>query len=189
MSARGFILTAALTMALGGTASAQMVVHAISGQVKSINTSSKTVDVVTRDGTNELNLDENGKIPLDFDKNLREGTVDAEKFQHVGDYALVYYYGFDTTRTVVAFKDLGAGPFLKMQGTVVGFDKENRAMTLKDASGKTQTFTLAGNLVLDNDMGVDSGRKYEPHKGTQMLVTYSQTGNRNTAVFVRELSS
>jgi outer membrane lipoprotein-sorting protein len=177
-------LAAALIMCAG--ASAQMVVHAISGKVQAVNAATKTIDIAANDGsTNEFKIESNARVALDFDNNLRSESVNADKFQHVGDFAVVYYYGYDNDRTAVAVKDLGAGPFQKVDATVVSYDKKSRVMTVKDAAGKSQAFTLSDQLVVDTGLGVDSGRKYEPRKGTQVRVTYTQSGSQSSAVFVR----
>lgn len=181
----GVALTIALT-ACCATAGAQMVVHAVSGTVKAINPATKTMDVTVESGdTSEFKLASNAKVTLDFDNTLRADATDADKFQKVGDYAVVYYYGYDSNETAVAVKDLGAGPFQKIDGTVVNFDKHSRTMTVKDDAGKTETFVLGAHLVVDVGMSVENGRSYDPHKGYSVRVTYTTADGKNTAVFVR----
>lgn len=168
------------------SASAQMVVHAVSGTVKAINPASKTMDVMVEGGdTSQFKLPSNAKVTLDFDKALQSDSTDPGTFQHVGDYVVVYYYGYDDDRTAVAVKDLGAGPFEKIDGKVVSFDKHSRTVTVKDAAGKTETFALGDHLVVDTGVSVANGRGYDPHKGWQVIVTYTKAGDKNTAVFVR----
>lgn len=181
----GLLLTYALT-ACCATAGAQMVVHAVSGTVKAINPGSKTMDVTVENGdTSEFKLAPDSKVSLDFDNALRSDAMDANKFQKVGDYAVVYYYGYDNNQTAVAVKDLGVGPFEKIDGTVTNFDKHSRTMTVKDDAGKTETFTLGPHLVVDLGVSVENGRSYDPHKGYSVRVTYTTNGGKNTAVFVR----
>ena len=181
----GWMLAVTL-MACCGTAGAQMVVHAVSGIVKAIDPHAKTMDVeVDTGGTSQFKLAANPKVALDFDNALRSDSVDPEKFEHVGDFVVVYYYGYDADRTAVALKDLGAGPFEKIEGTVVSFDKHARTMTVKDDSGKSAPFALSDHLIVDTGMSVASGRGFDPHKGWQVRVTYTNAGDKNTAVFVR----
>ena len=163
-----------------------MVVHAMSGTVKAVNPESKTMDLTVDNGdTSEFKLPSDAKVTLDFDNALRSDSTDASKFQHVGNYVVVYYYGYDDDRTAVAVKDLGAGPFEKLEGTVVSYDKHSRTMTVKDGAGKTQAFTLSDHLVVDTGMSVQGGRGYDPHKGSSVRVTYAQAGDKNNAVFIR----
>jgi hypothetical protein len=179
------VTTIALAM-LCGSAGAQMMVHAISGVVKAIDPNANMLQLTVDTGdTSQFKLTRDGKVSLDFDKALQSDAVNAEKFQHVGDYVVVYYYGYGDDRTAVAVKDLGAGPFEKIEGSVVSYDKHDRTMTVKDDAGKTESFALGDHLVVDTGMSVAGGRGYEPHKGWHVRVTYTKSGDKNTAVFVR----
>jgi hypothetical protein len=182
----GFTLMSVTMMLLCASAGAQMVIHAVSGMVKVVNPDSKTMIVAENDGdTSIFKLPTNAKVTLDFDRALQSDSVNASEFQHVGNYVVVYYYGYDNDRTAVAVKDLGAGPFQKVEGTVVSFDKHLRTMTVKDDAGKSNVFVLTDHLVVDSDMSVASGRGYDPHKGTRVIVTYAQAADKNSAVFIR----
>jgi len=182
----GFATMMVALMMFCAGAGAQMVVHAVSGTVKAINPDSKTMDVAIENGaTSQFKLPSKAKVTLDFDKALQSDSVDAGVFQHVGNFVVVYYYGYDDDRTAVAVKDLGAGPFQKIDGTVVSFDKHNRTMTVKDDAGKSTTFALNDHLVVDSGISVASGRGYDPHKGYHVTVTYTQAGDTNSAVFIR----
>lgn len=179
------VTTIALTM-LSASAGAQMVVHAVSGVVKTVDPHSNMMQITVDSGdTSQFKLPSGTKVTLDFDKALQSDSVDADKFQHVGDYVVVYYYGYDDDRTAVAVKDLGTGPFEKIDGTVVSYDKHARAMMVKDDGGKSESFALGDHLVVDTGVSVAAGRSYDPHKGWQVRVTYTKTGDKNTAVFVR----
>lgn len=179
------VTTVALTM-LCANAGAQMVVHAVSGVVKAIDSHAKSMDVaVDTGGTSRFKLPSDAKVTLDFDKALQSDSVTADKFQHLGDYVVVYYYGYDDNQTAVAVKDLGTGPFQKVDGTVVSYDKRDRTMTVKDGGGKSEAFALGDHLVVDTGVSVAAGRGYDPHKGWQVRVTYTKSGDKNTAVFVR----
>lgn len=174
---------AVLTIVCAG-AGAQMTVHAVSGMVKAVSATS--IDVaVDSDTTNTFKLTGDTKVHLDFDNALRSDAVDPSKFEHVGDFAVVYYYGPDYDRTAVAVKDLGAGPFEKADGMVTKYDKHDRTVTIQDDGGKSETFTLSEHMVVDSGMRVDSGRSYGPHKGDHISVTYKKDGDANTTVFIR----
>lgn len=183
---RDFAWVLAGVLAVSASAYSQMVVHAVSGKVKAINAATQTMDVTGSDGaTNPFKIATSNKVNLDFGNDLRSDSIEAQKFQRVGDFAVVYYYGYDNDRTAVAVKDLGAGPLLKVDGTVAGFNKKDRVMTVKDASGKSYAFTLGDHLIVDTGLGVDNGRKYDPHKGALVRVTYAHSDNQNSALFLR----
>lgn len=182
----GFTLIPVMMVVLCASAGAQMVIHAVSGMVKAVDPDSKTMDVTVDNGTtSQFKLPSKAKVTLDFDKALQSDSVNASNFQHVGNYVVVYYYGYDYDRTAVAVKDLGAGPFQKIEGTVMSFDKHDRTMTVNDDAGKSVTIALDDHMVLDSGVSVTSGRGYDPHKGYHVIVTYGQSGDKNTAVFVR----
>lgn len=174
-------------LALCTSVSAQMVVHAVSGKIKAINLPSKTVDMISAGADNEFKIGADQHVSLSFNNDLRSQSVDPNQFKDVGDFAVVYYYGVDNDRTAVAIKDLGAGPFQKLNGTVVNFNKKSRLMTVKDAAGKLHRLTLSDHLVIDTDLGADNGRKFDPHKGDPVAVTYTTSGNQNVAVFLRSM--
>lgn len=179
------VIAVSLTMCCAN-AGAQMVVHAMSGTVTAINPQAKTIDITIDSGeTSEFKMPSSAKVNIGFDKALESDSVNADKFQQIGDFVVVYYYGYDNNRTAVAIKDLGKGPFAKVEGSVLSYDKHDRTMTMKDGSGKTESFVLSDHLIVDNGETVAAGRSYGPHKGDYVLVTYSTTGDKNTAVFVR----
>lgn len=179
------LMTIALTI-FCTSLSAQMVVHAMSGTVKAINPQAKTMDITIDSGdTSEFNLPGAGKVNIDFDKALESDSVNPDKFQQIGDFVVVYYYGYDNNRTAVAVKDLGKGPFEKIEGSVTNYDKHDRTMTVKDGSGKSASFVLSDHLVVDTGESVAPGRNFGPHKGDYVRVTYTTSGDKNTAVFLR----
>ena len=164
-------------------ASAQMAVHAVTGMVKAV--SPHSISVATDSDTTSKFAIAPSTQSLAFPGELRAGTTVAEKFQKTGDYVVAYYTGFDDQRTVVAVKDLGPGPFTKVEGTITAYDKRTRTLTLKDDSGKQITLACNDALVVDEDNGVESGRKFEPHKGERIRVTYG-AGTPPTIAFLHE---
>ena len=163
-------------------AHAQMVVHALSGTVKAVN--AQSLELTTNaDTTSEFKIAPDPAPALEFDNGLRATATVAGKFNHPGDFAVVYYYGFGSDQTAVAMQDLGSGPFQKVEGTVTGFDKHARAVTVKDSSGQSHTFNLSDHLIVDEEQTVAEGRRYAPHKGETIVVAYSA---QNQAVFIRD---
>lgn len=168
--------------ALTASAGAQMVVHAVSGTVKSVDGSGVKL-ALNPDTTDQFKLPPDPAPALEFDAALRSGTVTPSKFAHPGDFAVVYFYGFDSDQTAVAVEDLGPGPFQKLSGTVTGYDKHARTLTLKDSAGQTHTLHLSDKLAVDEDESVAEGRHFSPHKGESLMVAASPA---NEAVFIRD---
>ncbi len=165
-------------------ASAQMSVHAVVGMVKHVDANSISI-AVDSDTTKRYMIEPSTHVSLEFPAELRASATDAGKFQKIGDYVLLYYYGFGSEPTAAAVKDLGPGPFAKVQGQVVSFDKHSHMLTLKDDAGKQVTLSMNDSVVVDKDTGVDSGKKFSPHKGDEVRVTYG-TGATPTVAFLRE---
>jgi hypothetical protein len=165
-----------------------MVVHAVSGTVKSVNSKAKTMTLAVDQADDMQFKIQSGPAPaLNFDPELRGDAIDASKFNGAGDFVVVYFYGFDTNRTAVAIKDFGKGQLQKLSGTVTAFDKHNHAVTVRTSDGKTETFPLDNKAVVDTGMGLESGRKFDPSKGDNVRVTATDSNGKNVAVFIRSV--
>ena len=164
--------------------SAQMTVHGVVGTVKAVHPHDIAVAVDGGPPSSYITTP-TGQVSVRFESDLRADSMDAAKIQKVGDTVLVYYYGYGSDTTAVAIKDLGTEKYTKLQGTVTAFDKKSRKLTLKDDSGKEVTAQLGDDLVVDTDMGVESGKKFAPHKGDRVRVTFL-AGATPTVTFLRE---
>lgn len=166
-------------------ADGQMVVHAVSGTIKAIQPS-KTIDVEIEEGSKQrFKISSKGSVPLSFDNDLKADSVDASTFTKVGEFVVVYYYGFGDDRTAVAIKDLGAGPFTKVDGTVKAFDRHKRVLDVQTEKGDIVKFKLSDKAVVDIGLGLESARKYSAGKGYTVRVTSMESNGEQVAVFVR----
>jgi glycerate kinase len=94
------------------SATAQEVVHALCGTVRSINSTAKTITVATDDGSEGLFQDfTKSNVSLDFDKKIRAEATTANAFTKNGVRVIVYYFGNSDERTAVALQDLGLRRF------------------------------------------------------------------------------
>jgi hypothetical protein len=181
-------LSAIMSFFLPLAAHSQMIVHAVSGTVKSVDSKAKTITVAVDQGDDMQFKIQSGTAPaLAFDPVLRGDAVDAGKFNGVGDFVVVYFYGFDTDSTAVAVKDFGKSQLEKLTGTVASFDKHNHTLTVRTSDGKTQSFPLDDKAVVDTGMGLESGRKFDPGKGANVRVTATDSNGKNVAVFIRSV--
>jgi outer membrane lipoprotein-sorting protein len=166
-------------------ATAQEVVHALTGIVNNINSAAKTIAVITDDGSDGIFQDMTGsRTSIEFDKNIRTEATAADEFKKKGARVIVFYYGAGDVRTVVAIKSLGEGPFMKDSGTVVKFDKKEHSLTIKDSSGAIESFKITSSTVADTDAGAAEGLKFDPHKGESVRVIATQTDGSLTALFI-----
>lgn len=166
--------------------SAQMVVHALSGTVQATDAKANTMSVIANDGSKKMfSTAGSSGSAADLNNELRNGTVSASGFSKVGDQVIVYYTGYGDSRTAVALRDLGPGPFVKATGKVVHFDKHSHVLTLKPADGPVQQFHLDDKTVAETMLGAVQGDKADLEKGTEVRVTGSAENGSNTARFIR----
>jgi hypothetical protein len=166
-------------------ATAQEIVHALSGTLSSIDAGAKTITIATDDGSDgTFHLLANPRTPLNFDKGIRSEATAAGDFKTQGAHVVVYYFGAGSGRTVVALKDLGAGPFTTTSGTVVKFDKKEHSLTVKDQAGANQSFSVAPGTIAETDQGAIEGLKFDPRKGEKVIVAAAQASSGSTAVFI-----
>ena len=106
---------------------AQERVHALSGTVTSINPKTSMMEIETDDGSpGHFRWMKTGGAAIEFDKTVSADSTAADKFTEKGHHVIVYYYGQDTVRTIVALHDLGDGSVQKSKGTVVKLNRRDR---------------------------------------------------------------
>ena len=167
------------------SAAAQEVVHALTGTVSSINSASKTITVFQDSGTQGEFSDATTARPhLAIEKKIALDTTAADAFKKTGAYVVVLYYGDDTSRTAVALKNLGTGPFSSATGTVLKFEGKH-SISIEDSSGATQTFKITSETIGEGYLGAVDGNKFQVSKGDKVRVVASAESGSPTAVFIR----
>ena len=170
-------------------ATAQEVVHALTGTVVSINAPNKTITVFTDSHSESIFRDmTNPKTPMDFDKDIRAISTSVDSFNKKGAYVIVFFYGGGDVRTAVALRALGAGPFSKDTGTLVKINGRN-SISVADGLGAITSFKLTSDTVAETEYGAVIGSRYQPHKGDQIRVTASVVNGDETALFINSLVS
>jgi hypothetical protein len=165
---------------------AQEVVHALTGTVRTINETAKTITVFQDNGSEGVFQQmSNPKTRIAFDKRVADATTDATKFDKSGVYAIVFYFGSGNP-TAVALKSLGAGPFESTVGTVTKVEGHNR-ITVTDKSGAVHTFKIDKDTVAEGGMGVVVGEKFNVRNGDQIRVVSTSVGSDSTALFMRDM--
>ena len=163
----------------------QMIVHAMTGTVRSVSATELTA---TANGVSQtFSLEGKSHPSIDFDKDLRDDSTPAADFHKSDAFAVIYYYGAVATQTAVAVKDLGAGPFEKTTGTVTHFDKHTHRLTVATTEGQTENFIVGDKAVIDTGMRVKSGRKMDPPSSSHILVIAVPENGAQTIVYLRLL--
>ena len=169
-------------------ATAQEVVHALTGTVRSVDPAGKMITIFTDNGSEGLFKDlTNPKLKVDFDKKLRTDTSTVDTFKGEGAYVIVFYFGDGDMRTAVALRNLGSGPFTNNLGTVVRLDGREHQLFIKNKSGLVQSFKIASDTVAETDIGVVNGFKFQPQKDNEVRVVATIVNGTPTALFVRTM--
>jgi hypothetical protein len=181
-------LVAGCLVSASVSSAAQEVVHALTGTVSSINSSSKTITVLQDNGSQGVFSDlTNSKTRIYFDKRIQSETTAADAFNKKDAYAIVFYVGDADARSVVALKSLGSGPFSATVGTVEKFESHDHSISIEDKSGAVQTFKIDAQSVAEGAFGVEEGLKFRAQKGDQVRVVSTTVDGTATALFLREM--
>jgi hypothetical protein len=167
-------------------ASAQDVIHALTGTVSSINAAAHTITVFQDNGQQGVFQDVEAKHRVSLDKRIAAEVTTINDFNKQGAYVIVFYYSVSETRTVVAVKNLGAGPFVSTTGTLKKIDG-HKALVLTDSSGTEQTFKIAPQTVAEGMFGVVQGSKFDAQKGDHIRVVSTNADGSPTALFISEM--
>jgi hypothetical protein len=166
---------------------AQEVIHALTGTVTSISATTKSITVLQDNGsTVDYHPRLDSKTRIVFDKNVAEGTTAADAFNQKDAYVIVFYYGATQDKTVVALKNLGAGPFTSAVGAVTKFDSHAHTLSIQDEKGATQNFRLGSDTVVESTFGAVDGLKFQAQKGDHVRVVAATVNGTPTALFVRD---
>ncbi len=166
----------------------QEVIHALTGTISAINASDKTITVFQDTGARAV-FDEmvNHKTAIAFDKKIAAETTAATAFDKQGAYAIIFYYGDGDDRTVVAVKNLGAGPFSSTTGAVSKMDPHAHTIAVKDPSGAEHTYRIDADSVAEGYAGAIPGLKFQAQTGDQVRVVSSSEGGEQVALFLRQM--
>ena len=167
------------------TAFAQQMIHAITGTVTAVYPKIGTIEVSTDDGSlGHFKCLTKSGAHFDFDKNIRADSVEADKFTTVGSHVIVYFFGDSDNRTAVALRDLGTTPVLMSRGTVVKLSRKEHLLTIKNATGGEESFTLDPKTVGDTPTGVAIGLKFDFDKGAPVRVMATQANGNQSALLI-----
>lgn len=165
---------------------AQEIIHALTGTVSAIDTNTKTMTVFQDDGSKGVFKElSDSKTRIAFDKRVAADTTAANSFDKQGAYAIVFYFGTNENRTVVALKTLGPGPFSSTAGTITKFDAHSISVT--DNAGASHTFTIDAQTVGEGNVGVVNGARLQAQKGDHVRVVSTTVNGNPVALFVRDL--
>lgn len=169
-------------------ATAQEIVHAVTGTVSSIDPSGQTITLFQDGGSrNTFKVTSPAARRISFDKRVADDTTAAKEFRKQGAYVILFYYGIDENRTAVALQGLGDGPFSSTTGEVKSFDRHNGTMTVLGKDGKKHSFKLNDRTVAETYAGAVDGSELHADKGAHVRVVSAAENGTPTALFIREM--
>jgi hypothetical protein len=169
----------------GTVASAQEVIHAMTGTVRSIDATQKTFTLFKDSGTLVTFKDmTDAKVRVANDKKVLPDAAAARAIDKKDAYVIVFYYGTTDNPTAVAVRALGHGPFTATAGTVANFNGKDRSISVKDETGSIHSYRISTDTVAESDFGVVEGLKFHAGKGDHVRVVGAVTSDSPTALFV-----
>jgi hypothetical protein len=166
-------------------AGAQWIIHAMGGTIKSVSGSAGTLSFNSDDGTpGEFQLPQSAKLNIFFDKEVRAETAAPDKAVASDSQVILFFFGDGIVRTAVAVQSVGSGPFQKVTGTVVRFDKHDRVLTIKTDTGQ-RTFMVSDKTVVDTPDGVIPGRKFSAERGDHLRLLAQPKDGQEQILLVR----
>ena len=135
-----FFLTGCLLL-VTFPANAQEVVHALCGTVRSIDSTNKTITVVTDNGTPALFKEtKKPEVRLDFDKRIRAEVTAQEALPKQEPASLSITSVVVMCKRRLHCKILALGRSKRSAGTVVKFDRHERVLTAQENLGVESLF-------------------------------------------------
>jgi hypothetical protein len=165
----------------GMVASAQEVIHAMTGTIRTIDAAQQMFTLFGDTGS-LVTFETEAKVGVAIDKKTFPDATAARDFDTKDAYVIVYYYGRTDNPTAVAVQALGRGPFTATVGTVASFS--GRLISVKDESGSIHNYKINAATVAESDSGVVEGRKFHAEKGDHVRVVGAVSDDNPTAVFV-----
>jgi arginine repressor len=174
------VLLAALSWA------ADDMVSAVHGTVTKVDSTTKTVVVKTKDGT-EHTIKFVDKTTVHGVKAAGHDTAMGAKdsFHGIkeGSEVVAHYTAKGAEKTAVEVDDVGKDGIKSVGGTVTHIDRAGKTIAVKTADGTEETFKLSGHAA--DDAGKDIGKGTE--KTAHVTVYYTEDAGKKTAHFFEKL--
>jgi len=182
---RCILTTSILATALPG--GSQEIVHALTGTVSAVSNTDKTITLFQDNGSKGVfKIMSSSGTRLSFDKKVAVETTAARDFEKAGAYVILFYIGNEDSRTAVAVKALGAGPFSSTTGEVTRWNGRDHTISLKGEDGSEHSFKIGPQTIGETYVGVVEGLKFDVDKGDQVRLVSSTENGNPTVLFIRQ---
>ena len=158
------------------------VVSAVHGTVTKVDSTTKTVVVKTKDGT-EHTIHFVGKTTVHGFDDAGAGAKDSFHGVKEGSEVVAHYTVKGTEKTGVEIDHVGKDGMKAVDGTVTRVGKGGKVVVVKAADGTEHTFDVAGRdtAVAAEDIGKGT------EKGTKVTVYYTEDAGKKVAHFFEKL--
>jgi hypothetical protein len=175
-----FLTVAALL--LFAVYAADDVVSAIHGTITKLDSSTKTMVVKTKDGTEHTVHFVDKTAVWGADKTAA-GAQDAFKGLSEGSEVVVHYSAKGGEETATEVDKVGKDGLKYIDGTVTKVGKDGKTVVVKGADGTEHTFDVAGRDTADAAKGIGKGAD----KAGKTTVYYTEEGGKKVAHFFEKL--
>ena len=161
---------------------AQDAVSAVHGTITKLDSSSKTMVVKTKDGT-EHTLHFTEHTTVEGADKTAAGAKDSFKGLSEGSEVVAHYTAKGTEKSATEVEKVGKGGLKYMDGTVTKVGSDGKTVVVKAADGTEHTFDVAGRDTAEAAKGVGKGAG----KAGKTTVYYTEEGGKKGAHFFEKL--
>ncbi len=162
------------------------VVSAVHGTITKLDSSTKTMVVKTKDGTEHTVKFVDKTTVHGVEAGSHDTAAGAKDTFHglkEGTDVVAHYTAKGTEKTAVEVDDVGKDGLKSVDGTVTHIDRAAKTVAVKTADGTEETFKLSGHAA--DDAGKDIGKGTE--KSAKVTVYYTESAGKKTAHFFEKL--
>ncbi|MGB7436616.1 MAG: hypothetical protein WBR26_22480 [Candidatus Acidiferrum sp.] len=158
------------------------VVTAIHGTITKLDSSTKTMVVKTKDGT-EHTVHFLDKTTVTGADKTAAGAKDAFKGLSEGSDVVVHYTEKGGEKSATEVDKVGKDGLKYVDGTVTKVGKDGKTVVLKSADGTEHTFNVSGHDTADAAKDLGKGAD----KTAKVTVYYTEEGGKKVAHFFEKL--
>lgn len=189
---RPLILLVCVT-AFAVAASAQDVVHVVSGEVTRVDKDAKTITVRTADGADHVfKYSEKTAVHGYHEATMdtKKGAMDTYFKGKEGTTVVVHYTEKGADKAASSVEDLGKDTVKSAQGTITKIDKKAHTLTIKGEDGAESTYNFGKESASDTERGVVKGWDYTASKakeGDKVAVQYTEDAGKKIVHFFKSM--
>jgi ABC-type enterochelin transport system substrate-binding protein len=187
---RSKFIVLACAVLLSISASAQDVVHAVSGAITHIDKAGKTIAIKTADGSEEVFRYTDHTAVRDSSKaaaRAKMGVTDTYFAGKEGSKVVVRYLGNGADKTATLVEDFGKESLKAGRGTVTHVDKAAHTVTVRTEDGAEATYKMGDQAVVETDHGVVRGSRYIVKEGDKVTIHYTEDAAGKVLRFFKKL--